>query len=345
MALNDKLKNLLGVQTNVPKVDWCSYKGIIIAPPKFGKTTLGSLIPNSILLAFERGYDSLTIDKKDINSWKELREFIDVLEENIEDIGDSIRLVVFDTAHIAYEMCGDYILKQCNKEKQKQYSRIQNVPFAEGLERQATEFRKQLLRLDALGIKWIMLGHTTIKNIAKEGQEPYNIISHDFDKRLADIIVKDASYLLIGENFSETDENGVVHNKRKFIAKNDGFNQAGGRIYIGEDIVFENEEEFVDKFKKIFTDLVLNKNNISKDKLEERLEEEHKEVLENITKIGEEIKTKTNLEAEIKTIVQNMSSENRTKVMDYLLNMYGSKSLKERNIEELQTILEKCKSM
>lgn len=345
MALNDKLKGLLGVQTNVPKIDWCSYKGIIIAPPKFGKTTLGSLIPNSILLAFEQGYDSLQLDKKDIHDWSEFTEFVDALEENIEDIGDAIRLVVFDTAHRAFDMCGQHMLKVCNREKGKRYARLQNVPYAEGLERRDEEFRKQLLRLDALGIKWIMLGHTTTKTINKEGQDPYQVVDHDFEKRLADIIVKDASYMLIGENYIENDEDGNVISKRKFIAKNDGLNQAGGRVFIGEDILFDTEEEFVEKFKNIFTDIVLKKNNIDVSIKEQKLEEEHKDVLDNISKVAKEIKTRDELEKEIKDLVSNLASNKKAQVMNYLMDSYGSKSLKERTIEELQGILQKCSEM
>lgn len=344
MALNDKLKGLLGVQTNIPKVDWCSYKGIMIAPPKFGKTTLGSLIPNSVLLAFEQGYDSLTIDKKDIHDWSEFTEFVDALEENIEEIGDAIRLVVFDTAHRAFDMCGQYILRVCNREKGKKYARLQNVPYAEGLDRRDEEFRKQLLRLDALGIKWIMLGHTTTKTINKEGQEPYTITDHDFEKRLADIIVKDASYMLIGQNYIETsEEDGSIVSKRKFIAKNDGLNQAGGRVFIGEDILFDTEEEFVEKFKGIFTDKILKKNNI-KD-ADKKLAEEHKEVIANINKVVEERKSKDELEATIKELVNGFTDNNKKIVMTYLVENFGSKSLKERNAEELQEILDKCNSL
>lgn len=345
MALNDKLKGLLGVQTNVPKIDWCSYKGIIIAPPKFGKTTLGSLIPNSILLAFEQGYDSLTIDKKDIHDWTEFTDFVDALEDNIEEIGDSIRLVVFDTAHRAFDMCGQYMLKVCNREKGKKYARLQNVPYAEGLERRDEEFRKQLLRLDALGIKWIMLGHTTTKNINKEGQDPYTIVDHDFEKRLADIIVKDASYMLIGENYTENDEDGNIISKRKFIAKNDGLNQAGGRVFIGEDILFDTEDEFVDKFKSIFTDIVLKKNNIKASDKDKKMEEEHKEVMENITKVATEIKTQKELGEEIKKIVGELSTTNRQKFFNYLIDTFGTRSLKERTVEELEDILNKCKTL
>ena len=241
-------------------------------------------------------------------------------------------------------MCGQYILRVCNREKGKKYARLQNVPYAEGLDRRDEEFRKQLLRLDALGIKWIMLGHTTTKTINKEGQEPYTITDHDFEKRLADIIVKDASYMLIGQNYIETsEEDGSIVSKRKFIAKNDGLNQAGGRVFIGEDILFDTEEEFVEKFKGIFTDKILKKNNI-KD-ADKKLAEEHKEVIANINKVVEERKSKDELEATIKELVNGFTDNNKKIVMTYLVENFGSKSLKERNAEELQEILDKCNSL
>lgn len=45
----------LGVIKNIPRVNFTEYSGILSAPPKWGKTTMASMYPNAILLAFEKG--------------------------------------------------------------------------------------------------------------------------------------------------------------------------------------------------------------------------------------------------------------------------------------------------
>lgn len=341
MSLNKDLKSTLGIITNVPKIDWYNYKGIIIAPPKFGKTTLASLIPNSILLAFESGFDSVKIDVKEIKSWEEFVDFIDLLEENISSIGEDLRILVFDTVHRAWDLCSEYMLNKCNREKGKKYSRIQNVPYAEGLDRRDDEFRGQLSRLDTLGIKTIMFGHTVEKKVNKEGEEPYTYVDHDFEKRLADIIVKDTSYILIGENFSfrEEDEDGNVTYvpKRKFIAKNDGLNRAGGRVYIGKNIEFDTETDFLDKFQQLFKEMVTSKNNINEKDAEKMIKAEVKEVIE---KRGEE-EIKKNLISEITSTMRASSVADKNKIKKFLKSKYDDNTiavLSSRTIEELKEI-------
>lgn len=43
--------------------------------PKTGKTTLATQMPNSLLLAFERGYNALPgVIAQDINTWIEMKQ-------------------------------------------------------------------------------------------------------------------------------------------------------------------------------------------------------------------------------------------------------------------------------
>lgn len=349
MALKSEIKDILGIKTNVPKVDWFNYKGIMIAPPKFGKTTIASKIPNSVLLAFEKGYDSVALDVREINDWRDFVSFIDLLEENIDNIGDGLRLLVFDTAHKAWEMCTRYTLEKCNREKQKKYARIQNVPYAEGLDRRDEEFAKQLERLDSLDIKWVMFGHTIEKKVNPKDDEPYMVVDHDFEKRLADIIVKDASYILIGENIvlkeeNEDGEDVMQASKRQFVAKNDGLNKAGGRVYIGENIEFDTEDEFVEKFPEIFKKMVMEKNNLKETQMKTMVKEEKEEVLESRKKTAQENKDKEELISEVKEKMKSAPQPKVNKTLNYLLEEYNSKSpkiLKDLSAEELKVVLKK----
>jgi hypothetical protein len=54
--------NKLGVKQNIPKVSFTEYSGLIQSESKWGKSTLVSLLPKTILVAFEKGFDALVID-------------------------------------------------------------------------------------------------------------------------------------------------------------------------------------------------------------------------------------------------------------------------------------------
>ena len=98
----------LGIKRNIPKVNFTDYCGIIIAPPKFGKTTIASLYPNAVIVAFEKGYHAQVANVIDANTWDDLIAFIDKLEKNRKAIGDDIKTIVLDTINEAHEKCAIY---------------------------------------------------------------------------------------------------------------------------------------------------------------------------------------------------------------------------------------------
>lgn len=98
-------------------------KYLIIGPPKFGKTTTATMIPNAVLLAFEEGHAFTECFKIIIDQWdrpfaeKQLGVGQDEdgnlhmsLAEAVELICASDRFdhVIFDTADMAARMCVDF---------------------------------------------------------------------------------------------------------------------------------------------------------------------------------------------------------------------------------------------
>lgn len=94
----------------------------LIAEPKFGKTTWMSQIPNSLLLAFERGHSFIEAHKIEITAWaapnSEIADIGGLLHMTFEDAvtvicaSDQFDFVIFDTADMAAKMCLDYHLKK-----------------------------------------------------------------------------------------------------------------------------------------------------------------------------------------------------------------------------------------
>lgn len=66
--------NLLNIQPHVVSRDLSGYISFIYGPAKVGKTTFGSKMPGHLLLAFERGYNTLHgIIAQDVTSWGEMK--------------------------------------------------------------------------------------------------------------------------------------------------------------------------------------------------------------------------------------------------------------------------------
>lgn len=348
--LSPELKSKLGIVRNVPKVDWYRYSGLIATPPKFGKTTLASLIPNSILIACEVGYDSLDMDVRRVKNWREFIELIDLLEENIGDIGEDIKVAAIDTIHELYAMCNQYVLSNINRKlKAKGKNGVETLAqydFRNGLTIRDEELKTQLNRLKDLGIQPIFLSHLVKKKIKPEDEESFYSLELDFDENLYNIIVKDVSYILVGQNIKEKDENGNLVVKRKFVSKNDGIIQGGSRVHFGEDIYFDTEQEFLDKFQEVFKKTILEKNHLEPKSAEKMLKEEDKELLDKRKEHKEVNDKKKELISEIKTKMGSKDTplETKKKVVNFLLEEHSDKSiegLNNRTVEELEVILKK----
>lgn len=305
--------SILGVKQNVPKVSFFEYSGLIIAPAKFGKTTLATMFPKSITLAFEIGYSGQVANVKDMTCWEDFIEFIDKLEENRDSIGDEIKIISIDTVNRAYAMCGDYTLKRLGRLATKTikgktttvvYNRPQDVPHGQYYPERDKDFAEQLNRLVMLGFKPFFTTHSTVKTITpkeEEGQpaqQSYDVYTSTMEDRCAKIVLPLVDYILYGERRFVTDELGNKTSKRVITCKGDPNLTAGNRVYIEEDIIFDTEEEAIAIFQEHFGDVIqdrLIKAGIMDDisELEKKQKEEKdKEVKEYINKKKEKQENK-----------------------------------------------------
>lgn len=114
--------DLLPAKPTKAPVDPRRLKILIIAPPKWGKTTLGCSAPDSILLAFEEGHMFHETHKIIIDSWgKTEGPGVDgdgnthmSMVEAVEAItaSDRFQFIVIDTADMAAKMCLDFHYKK-----------------------------------------------------------------------------------------------------------------------------------------------------------------------------------------------------------------------------------------
>ena len=167
--------------------------------PKSGKTTIASKFPNSLLLAFEKGYSAIPgVMAQPINSWSEFRKVLRQLKQ--EEVQAKFETIIIDTADIAYSYCEKYIC-QANGA-----STIADIPYGKGYTLVSSEFDEKLRSIVQLGYGIVLISHGTDKTFKDETGAEYNKIVPTLDKRANNIVARMAD--IIGYSRAVTDENG-----------------------------------------------------------------------------------------------------------------------------------------
>lgn len=139
---------LLPTENREVTVDPIELVYLDIAPPKWGKSTFASAIPDSCLVAFERGFHFQKTPVIYINKWKEknaqepwadasgvvhmnMDQFVELME-----VSDKYRHLSFDTANMMAKKCTDYVLMKNGwthptdgGDYGKGWDLAQNIPF------------------------------------------------------------------------------------------------------------------------------------------------------------------------------------------------------------------------
>lgn len=103
--------NLKALQPHAVSRDLSGYITYIYGPGGAGKTTFGSKMPKPLLLAFEKGYNTLPgVMAQDVTTWGEMKQVLRQLDD--PDVKDMFRTIVIDTVDIASQLCEKYICSQ-----------------------------------------------------------------------------------------------------------------------------------------------------------------------------------------------------------------------------------------
>lgn len=84
--------DLLNLQPHKVSRDMRGYSVFFYGEPKSGKTTIASKFPQSLLLAFEKGYNALAgVKAQPINSWAEFLKVIRQLkDEKVKEMFETV---------------------------------------------------------------------------------------------------------------------------------------------------------------------------------------------------------------------------------------------------------------
>lgn len=101
---------LLDIEPHKVSRDLSGYILLVYGEPKIGKSTFGASFPNSLTLAFERGYNAIPgIKAIDITSWSQFKKIVKELKD--PEVQAEYSALSIDTVDISAELCQKYI---CN---------------------------------------------------------------------------------------------------------------------------------------------------------------------------------------------------------------------------------------
>lgn len=335
---------ILGVKRNIPKVNFTDYCGIIIAPPKFGKTTIASLYPNAVICAFEKGYNAQVANVIDTPTWDDFVTFVDKLEKNRAIVGDNVKTIVLDTVNEAHEKCGQYALKTLSKLDQKKYVKPTDVPYGGYYTELDKQFKMQIDRLLNLGFLPLYLTHNKTKTIKPKNGEAYDVYVSTMSERCEKIVYPAVDYIIHGERKKIVDEMGNAKLARVLVVKGNEGADAGSRVHIDGDIVFDSEEEAMAKFQAQFRKNIEEK--LRKAGITDDLDElAKKQEAEKKAKVDEYIKsqnepTNAELVEEIKSLFMKASDEKKAEMSKFMTDNAIASLMNpdEISIEHLKTI-------
>lgn len=341
----------LGVKQNIPKVNFTDYTGIFVCPPKFGKTTMASMFPKAIIVPFEKGFSAQVVNYvEDMNTWEDFISFVNKLEEEREGIADNIQTIVFDTVNEAYDLCLPYMLKMEGKKASTKYTAINELPFGVGWSKLDLYFKTQIDRILKLGFAILFISHSKVKNIKPKDGEPYDVYSSTMSDRLEKIIYPLVDYIVFGEKRKvlDTVTGNTILKRVMLVSGSSNSNETGSRVALNTDIVFDTEEEAVDKFQQHFQNAIAEK--LKKAGIKTTVEAlSEKQAKEKQDKVLEYIKTqKQPTNEELVKLIQDkfMSANKETKLKmqsvmeEYKISSFANaESLSSEGLQKIADLL------
>ncbi|MCM1324724.1 MAG: ATP-binding protein [Acetobacter sp.] len=167
---------LLDIKPHEVSRDLRGYSVLFYGTPKSGKTTIASRFPQSLILAFEKGYNAIPgIMAQPLNTWGEFKKTLTELKEPA--VQEKFSTIVIDTADIAYSLCEKYI---CNREG---VDNIQDLAYGKGYKMVATEFDESIRKILQLNYGLVLISHAQDKTFKDANGEEYNQIVPTLDNK------------------------------------------------------------------------------------------------------------------------------------------------------------------
>ena len=234
--------DLLALQPHKVSRDLRGYSVFFYGEPKTGKTTTAARFPESLLLAFEKGYNAIPgIIAQPINSWAEFKQTLRELKK--PEVKEKFSTIIIDTADIAYDYATKFI---CANAKRSDggfgVDSISDIGYGKGYGMVGQEFDECLRSIVQMDYGLVLISHATDKTFKDEQGQEYNKIVPTLDKRANNIVARMAD--IIGYSRVVKDEEGNQSTKL-FIRGTDRY-EAGSRFKYTPDYIDFSYQNLVD---------------------------------------------------------------------------------------------------
>ena len=168
--------SLLDIQPHVVSRDLTGYSVLLYGEPKSGKTTNASRFPNSLLLAFELGYNALPgVMAKPMRNWRDMKTTLKELDDDA--VKERFHNIIIDTADLCYDACKKFI---CN---QNEVNDISELAYGKGYNLVMKEFDEAIRTILRLGYGCILISHATDKTFKDAQGNEFNQIVPTIDNK------------------------------------------------------------------------------------------------------------------------------------------------------------------
>lgn len=162
--------DIMGLEPHKVSRDLKGYSILIYGDPKTGKTTTAARFPNSLLLAFEKGYKAIPgVLAQPLNTWPDMLRAIKQLES--EEARNKYETIIIDTADLAYDAVETYICSLHGVDA------VGDIGYGKGYTASAKEFDKALQKLRNLDYGIVLISHAQERTITDEQGKEFNKIT------------------------------------------------------------------------------------------------------------------------------------------------------------------------
>lgn len=282
--------DILNIEPHKVSRDLRGYCVMLYGDIKTGKTTTATKFPNSLLLAFEKGYNAIPgVIAQPINSWGEFKKVARQLKK--DEAKARYETIIIDTADIAYEYAEKYILNQNGAQKMK------DIEYGAGYGMVEREFDENMRDIVKMGYGLVFISHSQDKVFKDENGEEYNQITTTLDKRGHKVTTRMTDILGYVKNMDAT-ETDPAH-VRMFMRGTPRY-VAGSRFEFMDNSIVFNYENLVGAIEKAV------------DKLEESYGKEAvSEVGENLYAVKETDVTMDDLQTQFQEIAKELVTKDK----------------------------------
>lgn len=221
--------------------DLRGYSVFFYGEPKSGKTSTAARFPKALLLAFEKGFNTLAgVMANPINSWGEFKKVLKQLKD--ERAKEMYSTIIVDTADIAYDYCTKYILNNYKKsDGSVGVDKVSDIPYGQGYGLIAKEFDDCLRNIVQMDYGLVLISHSTDKVFTDESGNEYNKIVPTLDKRATNIVGRMADIIAYSREVEDQEGNSSV---KLFMRGTPRF-MAGSRFKYTPDYIDFNYDNLV----------------------------------------------------------------------------------------------------